>query len=563
MSSQCSNCIILDDLILNIDLNDLYSWDLNTGLTLDSTYKWKYAQSIDANLVDFGLTAYDNGMLNDMNTGLTLSYNDNNLKLFRVGSNDASGNTSYSGYSITSFTGTSVGNYFYLNGGYFQGFYKLHDTDFKILPARYDNGITIETIIEILPNSSGIFYYMGTRSEDKYNSYFSGETTIVEVIPINNSGYTETIFSGITTSEGNYLNAYEYDQVHLNAFQKPEEMHDTINLETPQINNISNNVIAFELTNDLRLSYKYIDNLGNLIQYQSPNKITRYGWTIIDIVFKPYKQISNYDDNKYLCYGDRYGDLLFYVNGRLFWKVDNFLEWYGKPINNDWEKQLGVPFNIAWGGGSFGLKHSWHYNNDYNELVQDERKNNLTIEKYFSNSYIGNVQKLKVYNMALNSNEILQNTVIQAKLLPAYNININKGGRLINNVLSTVNISQTVSGSDIRKSIKYRTSNNTYRNLSTMSDIMVVIKSKSNPNIELIKYKIVGDVDWLPLIYIDDYTYDFIVPDEITSAHPNEVLFAEIKFQWPDPYDIDNIYDKIFIVNLTTSALLDNTIKNY
>jgi hypothetical protein len=96
-----------------------------------------------------------------------------------------------------------------------------------------------------------------------------------------------------------------------------------------------------------------------------------------------------------------------------------------------------------------------------------------------------------------------------------------------------------------------------------MLDIKVIIKSKSNPNIELVKFKKIADVNWLSLIFIDEYGYDFIVPDEITSQHPNEILYAEIKFQWIDPYDIDNILDKIFIVNLTTSALLDNTIKNY
>ena len=96
-----------------------------------------------------------------------------------------------------------------------------------------------------------------------------------------------------------------------------------------------------------------------------------------------------------------------------------------------------------------------------------------------------------------------------------------------------------------------------------MIDIMVVIKSKSNPNVELIKFKKVDVSGWTALIFVDDYTYDFIVPNTITGAHPNEILYAEIKFQWTDPDDIDDVFDKIFIVNLSTSTLLDNTVKNY
>ena len=90
-------------------------------------------------------------------------------------------------------------------------------------------------------------------------------------------------------------------------------------------------------------------------------------------------------------------------------------------------------------------------------------------------------------------------------------------------------------------------------------ELLLQIEDCYNKNIE----KRVVDAGWLQLIFVNDTTYDFIVPDTITSAHPNEILFAEIKFQWADPDDIDNVFDKIFITNITTSKLLDNSIKNY
>ena len=574
MDLDCSNTIVTDNLAIQIDLNNIKSWNFNTGYTVNSLNYWNQAKTDNIILPDFGLTAYDNGRLNNMLSGLTLTNDNNKLSLYRIGYNletsEITGQTKYSGYTITPFTGTSVGNYFYLNGGYLQGFFKLYNYNYEIFPPRYNKGITIETMLEILSTSKGIFFFMGTRAEDKYNSYFSGETgisgqtTYLDSLRKTNYQY---LFSGITTSENNYLESFVNTTINKNAFKCPENKDVIIDNNELQIDNIKNNIIAFEITDDKRISYKYIDENGLLIQNISPNIITKIGWVIIDIVFIPNDEILNYDSTKYTCYPNRLGDLKFYINGRLFWKIFDFNEFYFKPLNTDKEKQLGVPFTISWGGGSFGLKNSWHFNkNKTNSLVQDVRKNNLFIQKNFNNPYIGNIQKLRIYDNALTPDKILHNALIESRNNLNYGILVNKGGRLINQLLSNINITQQTSGSDIRKSIKYRNPDNTYRNLFDMLDIKVVIKTKSNPSVELIKFKkiaVSGTTGWLALIYIDNYTYDFIVPDTITGAHPNEVLYAEIKFQWADPYDIDNVFDKIFIINLTTSALLDNTIKKY
>jgi hypothetical protein len=566
MNLKCLNGIITDNLAIHIDISNVKSWNLNSNLTLISLTKWNGAISDNLNLLDFGLTGIDNGRVNNMLSGLTLTSNDTKLKLYRIGYY-SSGHTIYSGYTITSFTGTSVGNYFYLNGGYLQGFFKLDKYNFEIFPPRYNKGITIETLFEILPTSQGIFFMMGTRAEDKYNPYYSGETritgqtTYLDSLRIEHRKYR---FSGITTSEGNYLESYGDKEINKIAFPEPEHKSVVVNEAFLQLGNIKNNIIAFMITDDKRLAYKYIDNDGLIAYNESPNTITKIGWTIIDIIFTPYNEIDKYDPALYQCYPRRLGTLCFYINGRLFWKITDFLEWYSRPLENNKEIQLGVPFNVSFGGGSFGLEHSWHFSgNTTNPYVQDTRKNNLTIEKNFNNSYVGNIQKLRMYNIALTSNEVLYNTMYEIRNNLNYNILVNKGGRLINGLLSDMNITQQTAGSDIRKSVKYRNSDGTYKNLLDMIDVKVVVKSKSNTSVELVKFKKVAESGWLALIPIDDYTYDFIVPDTITSAHPNEVLYVEIKFQWTDPYDIDNILDKIFIANLITSALLDNTIKNY
>lgn len=362
MNLECLNDIITSNLAVHIDLTDLDSWDLNTGLTSFSLTKWTGAVTDNINLMDFGLTAFDNGRMDAMWEGMELTPEDNVLSMYRVGYNDVQNpstgetsgvtvNTQY--LPISAITTGASGNYFDLNGGYLQGFFNLEGFNYQLLPTRYGKGITIETLVYLYPDSQGIFYMMGARAEDKYNPFFSGETM---------TGETTT---GINTSFDNYLDALQPKEVLNNAFRSPEEdMTRTVYSEAPPIDNIKNNAIAFELTQDRRLAYKYVDGEG-LIQTNTSNAvISQTGFTMISIVFMPE---DNLEDNELECAERRTGKLIFYVNGRAVWINRGFPEFYFKSFNNDKEKQEGVPYSISWGGGSFGLAESWHY--DYQTYI--------------------------------------------------------------------------------------------------------------------------------------------------------------------------------------------------
>ena len=375
MNLECLNDIIRQNLAIYIDLTSLNSWDLNSGFTSISLTKWSGAHSDNINLFDFGLTGFDNGRMDKMYDGVFTTPSDNKVVLYRVGynavTNPASGETSgatattmFDQYPISGITSGNVGNYFHLDGGYLQGFFKLFDYNYELFPSRYQNGITIETLIEILSESEGIFYLMGTRAEDKYNEYFSGETQIINKYPVfydgDKTGTTDTV-SGVVTSENHYLDSLEEETVLKSAFRQPEKMNTIIDVSVPQVDNIRGNVIAFELTQDKRIAYKLIDANGLISTNVSDAKITTSGWTLIAITFTPDELIQNYDPSIANCYPARTGQLLITVNGRAFWKIPVFKEFYFTPIKNDREKQIGVPYTISWGGGSFGLKHSWHY----------------------------------------------------------------------------------------------------------------------------------------------------------------------------------------------------------
>ena len=227
MNLECLNDIITDGLGIHIDISDINSWDLNTGLTSISLTQWSGAKSDNLNLSDFGLTAYDNGRVDRMYSGLTLTSQDLKTTLYRIGYNTGqtvfSGETQYDLYPISGITGGSVGNYLEADGGYLQGFFKLKDYSYEMFPSRYNNGITIETLIRVDTGSTGIFFLMGLRTEDKYNPEFSGESQThvseqVQKIPTGIIGQyhavvsIETGFTGIQTSEENYLNAYQEEE---------------------------------------------------------------------------------------------------------------------------------------------------------------------------------------------------------------------------------------------------------------------------------------------------------------------------------------------------------------
>lgn len=355
MKISCFNEIVSTDLAINIDLTNTDSWNLNTGLTVQSLDKWSGAYSDNITLNDLGLTAFDTSRYNIMWSGITVTPSDTYLNLYKIGYNSIANPSSAetSGFTVTTtylpITGiTSTTKYFNLNGGYLQGFFKLKDYNYELFPSRYTNGITIENLIKIDSNSQGIFYTMGLRAEDKYNPYFSGET-------ITGSSHT---FTGVTTTEANYLNALMEYEKNKNAFADPQDQTELAYSATTQLENIKNNIIAFELTENRNLAYKLIDDSG-LIEYNiSPNTLSSTGFTLISIVFEPNKIITS---EQLSCYARRLGTLKFYVNGRLFWQIKEFNEFYFNGLNNHKEKQEGVAYSISWGGGSFGLKHSWHY----------------------------------------------------------------------------------------------------------------------------------------------------------------------------------------------------------
>jgi surface protein len=178
---------------------------------------------IVTNLCDVGLTGIDNGLVQNMSgetiqttTGLYTNISDKfsrykydrRMKLHPITGFTTTQNRLWNDNSYTynlSYTniGGDIGYVARLNGGFFQGFYKLAGYDYQVFPERVNLGWTSEFVLRYrwtgntdvglnqrYPDNKGTFFYMGARAENKFYHYADGS-------PKQDSGYTR-VTSGLT-----------------------------------------------------------------------------------------------------------------------------------------------------------------------------------------------------------------------------------------------------------------------------------------------------------------------------------------------------------------------------
>ena len=125
----------------------------------------------------------------------------------------------------------------------------------------------------------------------------------------------------------------------------------------------------------------------------------------------------------------RLGSLKIYVNGKLFYVVNGFEEIIPRGLNTEKEKQIGVPFNLSWGGGTQGLRESLTFKECPTSLTgltyqQDPEvmpnetlsgtslsalTTNILIEPTFGGSFDGAISQFRMYTEPLTYPEIIHN----------------------------------------------------------------------------------------------------------------------------------------------------------
>jgi hypothetical protein len=374
-----------DSIIFDFDISDSKCYDNNTGFSVTSLTFWEHYSLSDLSLTGYGQTMYDFGLTTSFTDTKTYTLKDRNLIFNRIGYNDPSGNTTYP--QITLITSSTSGNSFSLSGGYLTSFFKLPEYSFNLAPYRFPAALSIDTWLHttqstfdaISSYNDGFFLYLGTKAENKFNVKYSAST----------DAYTNTAStfynSGFTYDTSNYLNDIEY-----NAF-------------------------GLKLNNDRTISLRYLTTSGLSKEIKTTNTVPAVGWLNLTFTFKNCRKIlsdcNDYDNSLLDCVSLREGNFKIFANGKLLFEQDcvDELFWL-RDLNTTSDRQIGIPYTINWGGGSFGLKNSYMLsisgtsdgillNKNLDSLIQDN----------FDGSLNCNIQRLRMYDRDLNPTEVKTN----------------------------------------------------------------------------------------------------------------------------------------------------------
>jgi hypothetical protein len=165
-----------------------------------------------------------------------------------------------------------------------------------------------------------------------------------------------------------------------------DELRDQSANEYNPYNDLYNNALAFRITDKGEIGYRMLtmdcskegrDKTSIIEGYSFENVIPDCEWATINVrmsfVFGKMK-------------------LMFYVNGKLVYISKDLPMIKLKALNDLYDKQEGVPYNISIGGGTQGLA----------ETIQQNYMLNPTrvypLEKSFAGTFIGYISSFKIYN---------------------------------------------------------------------------------------------------------------------------------------------------------------------
>ena len=337
------------------------------------------------------------------------------------------------------------------------------------------------TLNEKYPNNKGFFWYIGTRAENKFHNVYSGEcglttcaqldysctgtsvyltssaSTIVDdhcqtrrsyitgttydsgIDVWSNSlglrltddyrvGYRAIYYTGTCMTSGTCITGLTYSS----GFTVVEKYSDNV---ICQLTGTTQSEPWVLITARFRRNYCYdnkcdLSNEGgvnDLLEPVTPNNITYadtstpdYGVLFPTPIKKEIHFSKKWTDNRWL----RTGVLTIFVNGRPVFVDDDFEEIIPRRLNTEPQKQVGVPYNMSWGGGSQGLIDNLTFMSGCTgnsagppartcePYTQDPTDLNLLIEEYFAGTWDGGISQMRYYLEPLGADEIIHNYLV-------------------------------------------------------------------------------------------------------------------------------------------------------
>jgi len=242
----------------------------------------------------------------------------------------------------------------------------------------------------------------------------------------------DCITTDVKTDTKTYVTGYTIDD-----YCSPNGIYDFCAKENPSyldlekwflINVVWERYISFDFC-DL----KYFGGLGDITKVEYLDSLAQNTKALIQPPITNGQQIAQtielvrlndtwLDDKKY-----RMGRLKIYINGKKFYTIEDFEEIIPRALDTDKEKQLGVPFNISWGGGTQGLHENLTFSScsePYSNYIQDPENfptellketslsaltTNIILEQNFGGSFEGGISQFRMYVEPLTSSEVKHN----------------------------------------------------------------------------------------------------------------------------------------------------------
>lgn len=485
-------CVVDNELISK----DEYTWDdaVNNGIELDN---------IGLTGVDNGYLKFDKDSITDeefmdlfTNSKLVIDKDDNRLHVTKV---DGNNNLYYYGAEMVQEDNMNVAK---LNGGFYQGFIQYNNgCNYKILPTSVDNGWCFEftlkpedfkskayitrekyslseyntdgydgsseyeqyntgyvsdgysgesslpTLNDMYPENNGIFFYLGTRAENKWWRYYvdlddNTELETADGTTLNEQvSYLRTDNKFITynrSNDGFRAGKTHHDEKIRLQLEKQlktdnyfiivhrgkggytartiKQLKQESGADYDILSDLYRNAIAFQVKKDGSVGYKFMvkdcenENGYSILQeWSNPGLVENNKWATITVRVCPVVRQTE----KPIGYSENldYMRLMFYVDGKLVLYSKEIPTLLLRALNDEYSKQEGVPYNISLGGGTQGLCDTvYEHFKQLPEYV-------LFLEREFGGTFNGYFKSFKFYTCDKNYSVINQNIKHEKNLL--------------------------------------------------------------------------------------------------------------------------------------------------
>lgn len=478
----------------------------DNNLISKEDYVWDKAVNNGIELNNIGLTGVDNGTIRFDKTSITeegfmdlytnskmvIPKDDMRFQTSKVGGNNQI--YSYPNEYVTE-DGMNVAK---LQGGFFQGFFKTgNGCNYQVLPDKIDDGWTFEftlkseqfksnytvkrekysvidynedgwdgnikdpeysdgylqddytddnplpTLNDVYPDNTGIFFYIGARSENKWWRYYVDSEDNTDIETADGNPLNEQIDELVTnnkfitynrTREGYKAWMGHIDNQQVVKMQKQlstenyfiimhrgkggytarsiKELRQESGADYDILADLYKNALAFQVKEDGSVGYKFMvkscdTETGYEIkeEWSNPGTVKMCNWTTITVRVQPVVKVDAADRVDKLDYMR----LMFYVDGKLVLYTKELPMLALRMLNDQYTKQEGVPYNISLGGGTQGLSDVIY--EDFGKTPEYV----LFLEKEFGGSFNGYFKSFKFYTCDKNYNEINNNVMYERK----------------------------------------------------------------------------------------------------------------------------------------------------